>query len=265
MRYSGILFLSIICLNISYNAFSQSDFHISKPELEQINNHVKITYDIFADDINAQYRVWVEITNEDGKALNAIALTGDIGIGIRRGSDKVITWDPVLDGVSLEKGVYVQVLAEKISSSTIESPPNNEARSSKVNTTSVVLQSLLLPGIGLSRATGQLHWLRGVAGYVCLGGAIVFNRMAANAFESYQEEEDTVLRENYFNTSVTQDQVSEVLAYSTIGIWVTDIIWNIVGAGKLNREVQQQASGFYLQPSFDAGLRAPVLTMRYTF
>ncbi len=43
-----------------------------------------------------------------------------------------------------------------------------------------------------------------------------------------------VTRDELFNSAKTQDDISEVFAYAAIGIWVTDIVWNIVGASKLN-------------------------------
>ncbi|MCK4746040.1 MAG: hypothetical protein KAT15_03355, partial [Bacteroidales bacterium] len=238
-------------------------------------SRIHISYDIVDSDPGDKYNVWIEVADADGKLLKSRALTGDIGAHIEGGGDKHILWDPVVDGIKLEIGIYVQVLAA------LEEPPpvvtktigNRETEETfgsansagSVNTAVIVAQSLVLPGLGLSRATGKPHWLRGVAGYGCLASSVVFNRMASQSYEDYQNESDMTARDDLFNTSVFQDNVSEALAYAAAGIWVTDVIWNIIGASNLGGQRMSQERGFSVKPQFETVTLAPVLALSYRF
>ncbi len=97
------------------------------------------------------------------------------------------------------------------------------------NRTSLMLQSLAIPGLGLSRVTGKPHWLRAVAGYGCIGGAIALNRAAMNTFNAIDDAGTSADAESAFKKSVRQDRASEALAITAIGIWVTDAVWTWFG------------------------------------
>ncbi len=49
----------------------------------------------------------------------------------------------------------------------------------------IAIQSLVIPGLGLSRTTGNPHWLKGVVGYSCIGGSILFNKMAISTYDDF--------------------------------------------------------------------------------
>ena len=91
--------------------------------------------------------------------------------------------------------------------------------------TGIILQSLALPGLGLSRMTGKPHWLRGVAGYGCIAGSIILNRQAISTYDDIDDLEDYDDKNELFQKSLNRDNISEVLAYAAIGIWV-DIGWH---------------------------------------
>ena len=109
--------------------------------------------------------------------------------------------------------------------SNTKSSPGAEAKS--YNRTSIILQSLPMPGLGLSRITGKPHWLKGVAAYGCLAGSVILNRAAINTYEQIPQYIDWEDKDDLFQQSQKQDGFSELLAYAAIGIWVSDVIWTV--------------------------------------
>jgi hypothetical protein len=132
--------------------------------------------------------------------------------------------------------------------------------------TGLVLQSVALPGLGLSRLTGNPHWIRGVAGYGCLAGAVILNRTAISNYAGIIDLTDYDQKNELYKKSLSQDQASEILAYAAIGIWVSDIIWTLVGTSDLKMSaLNEERKGFSLYTSVEPGTPAPVIGIVYRF
>jgi hypothetical protein len=132
--------------------------------------------------------------------------------------------------------------------------------------TGLVLQSVAFPGLGLSRATGNPHWIRGVAGYGCLAGAVILNRTAISNYAGIMDLTGYDEKNELYRKSLSQDQVSELLAYAAIGIWVSDIIWTLVGTSDLKMSaLSNHRRGFSLYTSVERVTPAPVIGIVYRF
>lgn len=145
-----------------------------------------------------------------------------------------------------------------------KTPPVTKSKS--YNRTGIIFQSLVLPGLGLSRVTGKPHWLKGVAGYGCIATSIVLNRKAIN---TYNEIEDLVnfneINEAY-DKSLRQDNISEILSYAAIGIWITDFIWTLVRTTDLNKiAYNSESSGFSFSSNIDPLSNIPMVSVKYRF
>ena len=137
---------------------------------------------------------------------------------------------------------------------------------SNYNRAGLVLQSLVFPGLGLSRVTGNPHWIRGLAGYGCLVGSIVLNRQAVNTYKGISDLVSYNDVTEAFDKSVQQDNISEVLAYSAIGIWVIDFIWTLVGTSDLNKaDSYGDSGGFSIGSNIDPLSNAPLVSVQYRF
>ncbi len=127
------------------------------------------------------------------------------------------------------------------------------------NRTALMLQSLAIPGLGLSRVTGKPHWLRAVAGYGCIGGAIAMNQASRKSFDSLEDQDTRSEAEEVFHQSVRQDKVSEVLAFTAIGIWMADAVWTWFGTSGL------ESAGLSVSGMVDPLLNTPVVQLKICF
>ena len=261
--------------------YSQTSVKVSDPRIELKDNIVHISYDILNNDPEERYSISIAINDENGKPIDAKALNGDIGEEITGGNNKQITWNLEADNIYIDAYIVVQIFAriipkqedvisqdeskeKDIVSKEKEALP--EIKSTNYNRAGLVLQSLAFPGLGLARVTGNPHWIRGLAGYGCLAGSIVLNRQAVNTYNgiAYLVSYDDVTE--VFNKSVQQDNISEVLAYSAIGIWVIDFIWTLVGTSDLNKAgYYGDSGGFSIGGTVDPLSNAPLVSVQYRF
>ena len=248
-KFSTFL-LIIFLLQSGPDCLAQSDFDVSEPRFELKDNSVRISYDILNSNPSENFVVSVEITDADGKRIKVKALGGDIGEGVSGGKNKMITWDLGADNIVMNAEITVNIHAELVLpsiSSPGENKEDNQGGNNKrkdvtaditaqgYNRTGLILQSLALPGLGLSRTTGNPHWIKGVAGYSCIAGSVVLNKAAVATYDGFLEAGTTEDAEIKLSKSVRQDNISEVLAYMAIGIWVSDIIWTVVGTKDISK------------------------------
>jgi len=274
---------------------SQTIVQISEPRLELKDNMIHIYYDIENSDPLEKYVISVEINDEGGNPLEADALDGDIGMVEDGGRNKHITWNLEADNIQINAYVFVKInarvippaapvtnkseeeIAQKMVDEEVEeskpgvipedTPEDTPVSGSTTfNRTSIVLQSLAIPGLGLSRVTGNPHWIRGMAGYGCIIGSVILNRQSIQTFDSIEDIEDPSEAETAFNKSVRQDKISEGLAYAAIGIWVMDIIWTWMGTSDLMSGPSiGDLNNISIRTDIDPLSYAPLVCFRYTF
>ena len=160
--------------------------------------------------------------------------------------------------------------AEPIKEAPIEETSDTKsspgAGTKSYNRTSIILQSIPLPGLGLSRMTGKPHWLKGVAAYGCLAGSIILNRAAIDTYEQIPQHIDWDNKNDLFQQSQKQDGISELLAYAALGIWVSDVIWTIIGTSDLKKSsLYSETNGLSIRTTIDPLSYAPLIGMRYVF
>jgi len=141
--------------------------------------------------------------------------------------------------------------------------PSNKS-GARYNRTGLILQSAVFPGLGLSRYKGGAHWLRGVAGYGCMAGAILMNRKAVNTYAGIIDLSIYNEKEDLYQKSLKQDNISEALAYATIGIWVTDLVWTIVGTSDLYGTASNNRR-FNIKSKVDPVSNTPLIAFTYKF
>ena len=128
----------------------------------------------------------------------------------------------------------------------------------------LMLQSAVLPGLGLTRYRGGPHWIKGVGAYGCLAGSVVLNRMAISNYSKLETLPDYDSKNDLYHTLYKQDMVSEILAYAAIGIWVTDLVWTFFGTSDINRTASHD-KGLRINSKIDPVSRAPLIAFTYKF
>jgi hypothetical protein len=270
--------LFVLLLFIDPLCHAQTSVKVSDPRIEMKGNVIHIYFDILNSSPDEKYFISVDIKDEAGNPINPHALDGDIGVIEDGAGTKEITWNLKGDHVFLDAYIFVQINAKIIPSpkpvvkEPEETPVHEEqvdetaAPSEEFNRAGIILQSLAFPGLGLSRLTGKPHWLRGVAGYGCIAGSVLMNRLAIHTFN---EIEDLVyfdeINETY-DKSLQQDQLSGIFFYTAIGIWVSDIVWTLVGTSDLKMRTYSGASrGFSFGSNIDPVAIVPMVSVRYRF
>jgi hypothetical protein len=252
MRRISLYTLTIIFLFTGRPCTAQQVTTITNPKLELRGNRIHIIYDILNSDSTERFDVRMEITDSAGLVLDAKSLTGDIGESVPGGADREIVWSFQADQVNINGDLYIQIYA--VSDKKVFSR------------TSLVLQSLVFPGLGLSRQKGNPHWIRGLAGYGCLAGSVILNRMAISSYEQYKDPGSAENAASCLEQARKQDQVSEVLAYTAAAIWISDIVWTLVGTSGIPwKGTQAERRGLQICPGFDPGVKAPMLALTYRF
>jgi len=107
---------------------------------------------------------------------------------------------------------------------------------------------------------------KGVVGYGCIAGALYFNSKAVSSYDAYKKLTNLEEVDDLYNKAVRQDVTSEVMAYAAIGIWVTDLVWTILGTANLNLiQTSGDLNGFSIGTTFEPVSSVPLLALRYKF
>lgn len=255
----GIVILSLsLFLGIHCSSIAQTTVKLSKPLLELEANNINIYYNILNSSITDKFRIWIEITDSSGIRIEAKSLSGDYGGSVSGGENKMIIWDFIADNVYPDAGIYVQISAEILTTTRTDK---------SIKPGGAIIQSVIFPGLGLSRINkGKPHWLKGVAAYGCVAGSVIYNKKAASSYDSYLNADNTTDINNFFDTSVKEDNFSEILAYSAIGIWVIDLIWTIAGSSKLKKELNNlNAKAISISADYEPFVSVPMISLKYKF
>lgn len=310
MKLSDLFILTVTLLCVSHPSIAQSSVGVSAPELSLQNSVVEIVYDILNSSVTDKFTIRIEVTDANGRYIQARTLSGDIGKHVGGGSDRKIFWNIRADSIFLDEEIFIQVYAmaeppliaeEPVQEKNpvVEGKPaeqevpvaedhsplttiqdqssgipdlanENLAETSggrSFSRAGVILQSLALPGLGLSRLQqGKPHWIKGVIGYGCIAGSLYLNHRAADSYTSYQNTGSLSEVDILYQQSERQDIGSEVLAYTAIGIWVMDLTWNIIATADWNMARSASRSrGFSFGTSIEPASSVPLLTCRYKF
>jgi len=144
----------------------------------------------------------------------------------------------------------------------LTSPVQSEVK--QFSRTGLILQSLAFPGLGLSRYKGSPHWIRGALGYGCLAGSVIMNRAALATYGDIMDQPGFDAKDVLYQDALKLDGISEVLAYTAIAIWVSDLVWTIVGTSDMDKGLSYQ-KGLRINSGIDPVSKIPLLAFTYKF
>ena len=266
---------ALVFITVTCSLLAQTSARISQPELEVRNNRIVITYQILGSSTADLFNVWIEVTNDNGNAIKALSLDGDVGQNIRGGGMKQISWDYERDNVPLDAGIGVQVFGELLNPGSRAMQPSATDQSSgsiksatrrEIGKPGAILRSVAVPGWGLSAMTGNPHWLKGVIGYGAIASSLVLNSMAYDNYTQYLGSSDVNDFSGFLEKSVNQQKLSKASAYMAAGIWVADLMWTLLadpGVGEYQSHSSQTrlSVGTFFEPS----VKATLVAFRYNF
>ena len=263
----------ILLLILPYESYSQSQISISAPRLELQGKKLHIIYDLLNSQPKDRFLVWLEITDESGDKIQPNALSGDIGEKISGGIDKIIIWDLEKDGILINEEIFVEVFAERTYVPIIQKDQekiNSEgtpAESKRFTRSNIVISSVILPGWGQSKTSrGKPYYVLGVVGYGCLGCSVILNRVAIGTYNDYKISLDVDERLSLFDKSVTQDNISEYLAFAAAGIWAANIIWALVTPiSSTELSDIEMLKNINIQPAYNQKLNCAMVSFSYSF
>ncbi len=281
---------------------AQTGLSIPRPIIHLEGETVRIEYDLVQTAPSDLFTIRLEIKDSLGNTIDAQSLEGDIGKHISGGESKAILWDLEKDEIFLDEEIFFQVLAlpeqqlmaggnqpeaddvEMDKADELSTQPREDELAGYEETSAsvqsewsragLVLQSLALPGLGLSRVHGKPHWIRGAVGYGCIAGSVYMNRRAAESYDAYRSVSRLSDVDPSFRKATNQDLASEILAYTAIGIWAADLVWTLAGTSNLNTSSAiSRTGGFSVRTAVQSfmwsgnGSSTPVpsLTIRYQF
>ena len=230
--------------------FSQS-VRLTRPALNFDGSRLMISYDLTSNNQKDLFYVWVEIEKDNGEAVPASRLNGEIGEYIKPGSRKNITWVPEADNVFLDEEIFVEVKAERYV------PAFNKG--------SAMLRSAILPGLGQTAIyNGSPWWLTGMAAYGAVAGGLIANISYVNTYDSYRTEADPVKRVDLLTRAQQQKDMAAVLISSGAAIWAVNMIW-VAAVPQRYQPLRHVPYLISLDPSIEPKRGDALLTLRINF
>ena len=269
--------LVLVLMSLTSILLSQGgSVQISQPELELRENEIVISYQISGSSSADLFKIWIEVTDDNGKSLNARSLDGDVGQNIQGRGKKQITWEYRKDIASLEAGIYIQMHGEILNPQIEEVPPlvtdqpdikSYSKPSATISKQGAVLRSIAFPGWGLSSMNpGKPHWLKGVVGYGAIASSVILNSMAFDNYNQYLASSEQTEFEDYYEKAVSQQNLSRISAYVAAGIWITDIVWTLLSdSGNGGYHSQSNHKRITLGTGYEPSVKVPLVAFRYNF
>jgi hypothetical protein len=204
--------LLIFLLAIFINKLLSQNFIITEPKVEFDGYKLSIAYNLVTKGQADIFYVWVEIRNQLGNPIRAYSFEGEVGDSIKPGSNKKITWIPEDDAIFLDEYVTIEIMGEKYVKS--------------FNRGKVILQSTIIPGLGQSKVkNGKPWWLMSIPAYGALAGGLILHQKYVKTYDAYKAATESVERQDLYDKSQSQKNLSSALLISSAVIWGGNLIW----------------------------------------
>jgi hypothetical protein len=258
-----------LTFSISNRIQAQSAAKIENIKFDAEGSKLAITYDIVKYKDGETFEIWVKIVTASGKTLVPVTMYGDVNKGVSGGTGKRIVWDVEADNVTIDEEFSVEVYGRSDTKSTtqeVKEPEKEKPEKVKgtgISVGSAMALSAVLPGLGNRMVKGSgAQWLLGVAGYGCIAGSLILNNSAYNAYEDYKLADNAEERDDYFSKAESNDRISKILIGGAVAIWVADLVWTGLQAGKARKNSKSSASlNFY----YDPYIKEPMVGFSYRF
>ena len=241
--------LLILFLLFIVTKSSSQDFQINllKVDLDTSKNQLLITYTIDNKAPSDKFHITIEIKRQNGESIEPKTITGDHGDNIKPGNTKIIIWDLGKDTISLDEDISVKIKGEKLTESFSKG--------------SLLLRSIVFPGWGQTKMTGNPWWLAGIAAYGTLAGGFIYYQKSLSTYDLYSDATGQTrhdLQEQYDK----EYNISKALFIASASIWVANIIW---AAAMPNQKQPLKHANLYIKPVTIPRHQGAMLSLRVDF
>lgn len=262
---NSLFFMLILMLLAGIHGFGQeiTKTQISNIDFELEEGKIKITYDLLKAEKFERFIIYVNAITESGDTILARSVSGDVNENVASGRKKSIVWDYKRDNFFTKEAFHIEVNALPQLVDVSELSPYNYYPSLGKS----ILMTTVYPGWASTKLKdGKPHWIKGIAGYGCLALAYVYNNKASSTYKDYKMSMDRNERSELYDDAVSQKQLSSILAFSALAVWVMDYTCIIISHNKLmknayNSYEQKISFGYDLDPL----TTQPLLSVRLTF
>jgi hypothetical protein len=228
---------------------SAQDFQITQLKLEFNGNQLLISYNIDNKNPSEKFHITIQIKGERGDSIEPKTVTGDIGDRIKPGANKRITWDLGKDEIYIDGDISVQLFGEK----SIDYYSKG----------SLMLRSIVFPGWGQTKITGQPCWLVGVAAYGAFAGGIVYYNKCVSTADLYNNPLTPQYKKAALEDKGNKEFLnSRIFSLSAASIWVANIIWVAVMP---NQKQPVKHAKLYIKPLAIPDYQGAMLSLRVDF
>lgn len=266
IKYYMITILAVVLFCISATCIAQEIPAISKPDLEVRGGQLIIDYDIVNDKPGDHYLVDILVSDSLGNKIDTWSLSGDIGQNVEGGNSKRIIWEYLDDNVSEEIKITVIVEVEKLTPRMKEAPTTISSSPKSYSRSGLILQSLALPGLGMTKLKEKPYWIYGVIGYGLIGNSIYFMYRSNTSYVSYEDavnrEASEAEKDLYYDQYLNEFWISIGSAAGAAAIWLTDFLLITVSSKNMNKYAHKSLQ---IVPGYDYRTRSPMLSMTYKF
>ena len=199
--------------------FANAKVRLDKIDFKYNGQQVIISYNILGAGQHDKFYISAKIFNAGGKQIEATIFSGDIGSNVSGGMGKTIVWNTKADNVSISESICVQLTA---------------IEKTNVNAGLHLTKSIIFPGLGDYRLDNKKsHFVKGLAAYGALTGAVLLNLNAYNTYQSYLTSSNTTEAITLFDKAQSQQMYSSVLIGTTAAIWTYSLINTAIKVKKL--------------------------------
>jgi hypothetical protein len=269
MKTKTIKFLFLMTSFIIFGTYQCIGQEFSKAQISNIDfsledGKIVITYDLMKSEKGEYFLIYVNAIIESGDTILARTVSGDVNENVTGGRKKSIIWDYKRDNFFTNEPFQIEVNALSIEVDPSDIPISYGDYPGLGKS---FLMSTVFPGWASTKLKeGKPHWIKGIVGYGCLTLSYVYNNKATQTYKDYKVSMDREERSNLYNDAISQKQLSSILAFSAIAVWIMDYTCIIVSHNKLmkntyNSYIQKVSFGYDIDPYSTQ----PLLSVKLTF
>ena len=248
-------FAFFICESSNSQIIVESKAKIQNVEFILVNDQLVITYDLVNAKPGERFNISVKILTVTGKEIDAQAFSGDANNDVSGGYQKKIIWDIEKDIAYIEDEIIVRVLAEHQNPKIIG--PTSKG--------SALLLSTIYPGLGSAKITQKkAHALKGLLGYGCIAGAIIYDYKASDSYEKYKNTFDIEESDKFFKDAENQRTLSSVFLYSAVAVWSLEYL-NILLAKNRTITTTALKNSISIDYAYNKIANTPMVTLKIYF